>query len=208
MNDTGKTYLAPVVGTFATLKAKCGDVERETHVNVIEPSGLWCSNYVTSIISNAAPLTFGGIGMKLRLYVMPFTVSFQNIAVEEVPCNRGDQFGYFTNTLFSSRWSHTSAMGAGKWLNITAGNKFGEDKSTYGEWPLPWEAGELIWAIPVGWNVKNTHSGPQVKNFPVEYESRKTIDSEGTITQSKHNHSISKATNGVIRLDGVIINGN
>jgi len=207
-NNDECCYDAPVLGTSASLTATCGEEQYSTFITVIEPAGLWCSNHVTSIISNTAPYTFGGIGMNLHLYVLPFSVSFQNIAVEEVPCEVGYPTGYFTNLLFAGRWSHSVAMGAGRWIDIKPGNEFGEDKSTYGEWPTPWAPGELRWPIPVGWNVKGTKSGPQVKNFPVEYQSIKTIGADGTITQSKHEHTISKTTNGVIRLDGELINGN
>ena len=75
-NNDECCYDAPVLGTSASLTATCGEEQYSTFITVIEPAGLWCSNHVTSIISNTAPYTFGGIGMNLHLYVLPFSVSF------------------------------------------------------------------------------------------------------------------------------------
>ncbi|MBP5638514.1 MAG: hypothetical protein J6X55_03485, partial [Victivallales bacterium] len=66
--------------------------------------------------------------------------------------------------------------------------------------------GDMTWDIPVGWRKRNTDD--DARELPVQYESHWMIDAEGTIDKSKHGHTIGKATNGVMRLDGVIINEN
>ena len=67
----------------------------------------------------------------------------------------------------------------------------------------------MTWDIPIGWNHIDTEVGePPVKNFPVQYLSVWTMDTDGTVSKSKHEHIISKSTNGIIRLDGVVVNGN
>ena len=144
--------------------------------------------------------------MKLWLYLMPTNVSFQKLEAEEIPCLTGTHSGYFANSLFADRWSHTTGHGAGKWIEITFGNSFGFDKSSMGFWPVPWSVGEMTWDIPVGWRKRGT--SVEARALPVQYESHWTMDADGTIGKSKHGHTISRTTNDVMRLDGVIINGN
>lgn len=67
----------------------------------------------------------------------------------------------------------------------------------------------MTWDIPIGWTYANPDEGdPQEKNFPVQYLSTWTMEADGTISKSKHGHTVSRTTNDIIRLDGVIINGN
>ena len=210
IEENGETvFVAPVKGNSAQIVARKGNVMLPSDMTIAEPEGLLCSNVVTVIISAVPQGATGGVGMNLHLYVLPLTVSFANIAVEEVPCLTGTHFGYFTNSIFSGRWSHTYDMGAGRWRNVGSGNYYGPDASTSGDWPSPWSWGLMTWDIPIGWTYANPDEGdPQEKNFPVQYLSTWTLEADGTISKSKHGHTVSRTTNDIIRLDGVIINGN
>ena len=207
--DGATVFVANVTGNSAQLSVANGDTPYHSNLTIIEPSGLLCSNEIT-VVSNSVPQgATGGIGMKLHLYVLPLTVSFANIAVEEVPCLTGTHSGYFSNPIFSGRWSHTYAMGAGRWRNVNLGNYYGQDTSTSGDWPAPWSWGIMTWDIPIGWTYANPDEGdPQEKNFPVQYLSTWTLEADGSMSKSKHGHTVSRTTNDVIRLDGVIVNGN
>jgi hypothetical protein len=208
--DKGKiVFSAPITGPSAFLTASVGDASYSPELTVQEPVELMCSNVVKVITNSVTPGYTGGVGMKLQLYVLPLTVSFENIAVEEVPCEIGSHSGYFTNSAFSAFWSHTYANGAGRWRDMNSGNYYGPDRSTTGNWPPIWDSGVMSWNIPIGWNYLRTDIGePPIKNFPIQYLSVWTMSPDGTVTKSKHGHIISKSTNGVIRLDGVMVNGN
>ena len=208
--DKGKiVFSAPITGPSAFLTASVGEASYSPELTVQEPVELMCSNIVKVTTNSVTPGYAGGVGMKLQLYVLPLSVSFENIVVEEVPCEIGSHSGYFTNSAFSAFWSHTYANGAGRWRNIDLGNRYGSDKSTTGNWPPQWDSGVMSWNIPIGWNYLDTTTGePPVKNFPIQYYSVWTMSPDGTVTKSKHGHIISKSTNGVIRLDGVMVNGN
>ena len=114
----------------------------------------------------------------------------------------------FANALFWDRWSHTSRWGAGRWIGVGAGNLWCVDQTRMmvGCWVPPWMQGEMTWAIPIGWNENGTTSGTDpIKSFPVEYSSIWTIDSQGTMTKQKHGHVVSRTTNDVVHLDGVLV---
>ena len=204
-----KVFVSPIVNNPSTITASYGGVSFSPVLSIVEPVELICSNVVKVITNSVPPGCAGGVGMKLYLYVSPSTVSFENIAVEEVPCAEGSHNGYFTNSTFSAFWTHTYENGAGRWRNIGAGNYYGPDRSTTGYWPPQWDSGVMSWNVPIGWGYTDTADGvPPEKNFPIQYYSVWTMSPDGTITKSKHGHIISKSTNGVIRLDGVMVNGN
>jgi hypothetical protein len=142
--------------------------------------------------------------MHLELYVLPSEVSFANIAAEEVPCTRGEHFGYFTNSNFSAFWSHTYDRGAGRWRDVGGNNYFGPDDSTFGDWqrPVPWMTGTMTWAIPIGWNEKGTKTGDQYRYFHDEYQSKWEIMGDGSISKSKHGYTVIKDANGQVRKEG------
>ena len=197
-------FVASVSGNSAQLSVANGGNPFFSNLPIVEPTGLLCSNQIIVVTNSVPQGVAGGIGMKLHLYVTPLTVSFANIAVEEVPCSTGNHSGYFANPAFAGCWSHTYAMGAGRWHDIQSGNYFGQDTSTSGDWPAPWSDGTMTWNIPIGWSYGETTNGDPEKNFPVQYLSAWTMDAEGTVSKSKHGHSVSRTTNDVVRLDGVI----
>jgi hypothetical protein len=165
----------------------------------------------------------GGAGMNLEVYVQPDTVSFSGIAMEEIPSTTGIHEGYFSNTYFESEWYHTEARGAGNWVNIKDGNLWDTDHAWFApELPreLPngvmtfdlsygtWTNGTMVWNISWGWNEKNTPKGdPPVKSITTPYNQTFTFTEDGTLTVSKFQHSVSRGTNGVIRLNGNTVQG-
>ena len=202
-NDNPKTFfVAPLISANANLLANCWDANYHPQVTIQEPTGLWCSNNVVIVTNAIPPNEFGGIGMALTLYVLPMEVSFENIAVEEVPCTQGTHSGFFTNLNFSAFWSHTCDMGAGRWINVQTNNKYGVDTSRFRTWPMPWSEGEMTWEIPIGWNAKGTTTGEQIRNFHDGYQSKWKIMGDGSISKSKHGYTVIKDANGQVRKEG------
>ncbi len=202
------TLFCNLTGDSIQLTASFGGVNHVFQVGLYEPAGLRCDGVQVIRDASAAPGVAGGAGMALTLYVIPESVSFRRISVEEVPSLNGTHSGYFANPLYYDRWSHQGRWGAGNWIGVGVGNFWCVDRTRMmvGCWFPPWSQGEMTWAIPMGWNESGTTSGTlPAKNFPVEYASVWTIDSQGTMTKQKHGHIVSRTTNDVVHLDGVLV---
>ncbi len=153
--------------------------------------------------------------MFLDLYVFPTNVSFYNIALMEVPTYNGFHSGYFDDLSHEAAWDHTPSNGAGRWNNVDSENKWlHHDEAvfyaydTYGNVaaPQPWSDGLIVWNIPFAWGEKNGDSG----NTPIGvmgtvYNQTFMIYENGTMTVLKFGNSASRSTNGVVRLNGVIV---
>ena len=163
-------YRCPIDATQSPLVVRVGyDVEYYPSMRVHAPSNIEIRN-VRPAIKGLPPGHAGGIGMVMDVYILPMSVSFSEIAVEEVPCDIGVSTGYFSFPAMSGAASHTTANGAGTWINVQESNKMGEDRpGIHGEL-LPmtpdgtltndvsvgWLEGTLYWPTPFGWNVKDT----------------------------------------------------
>ena len=202
----------PLFAAENPIVARCKGVEYRPLISVVEPNGIearkvdyWKGNVPT----NCA----GGIGLTMKLHVKPLDVSFERIAVEEVPCNKGTHTGYFALPYFSGDWYHSRENGAGNWHKVQFGNLFGDDTAcisnkldrvtpegiliedeTYG-----WMYGSLIWEVPFGWNEKDTSGfADEVARF-AEYTRQEMIIFDDGRT------GVSKFANMVIRhIDGKI----
>ena len=161
--------------------------------------------------------------MELAIYVLPETVSFAGIAMEEVPSLEGTHQGYFDNVYFTNIWYHTVERGAGKWRNIAPDNYWNTDRAWMGD-ELPhempngimtfdlsqgaWSDGELVWDIPWGWAVKNCAPDTlPVKTMTTHYTQTFIIDESGTLSVSKLQNTVIRGTNNVIRLNGNVVQG-
>ena len=112
--------------------------------------------------------------MNLNIYVLPETVAFNGIAMEEIPTQEGVHQGYFSNIVFSNVWYHTIKMKAGRWMNVKLDNFWEVDRAWMGD-EMPrelsngnmtydmtrgeWSEGLLIWNIPWGWGEPNRSPG-------------------------------------------------
>ena len=161
--------------------------------------------------------------MNVRIYVQPETVSFDGIAMEEIPSLEGVHQGYFSNVFFSDRWYHTTEMSAGRWKRVDRDNYWGEDRAWMGD-ELPrelpngnmtldmtrgeWSDGLLVWNITWGWGEQNnSQDDPPTKAMTVRYDQTFSFDEYGTLTVLKFQHTVSRSTNDVIRLNGNIVTG-
>ena len=179
---------------YAGIRADYNGASLPIPLNVMEPTGIEC----TDIIFLPASMT--GIGMFLKLSVNPLTVSFEGLAMQEVPSNQGVHTGYFNSSEFMHLWSHNTSMGAGKWRDIVEGNLFGWDESRMLNWPQPWATGQLVWNIPIGWNCCGTKTGTCVKIMSPIYQSTWNMTSN-FVTKTKHGHSIGLSSDGRRYLD-------
>ena len=176
-------YQFPLFACENPLWVELRDATYLPRLSCIEPSGIEVRE--VSLCTYGLPAgKAGGIGLLQAFYVKPFTVSFTEIAVEEVPSDRGEVDGYFRHALPSNLWSHTSSAGAGIWHDVFPGNRMGNmnfrDEAALAEELLPitpdgtltndysfgWMWGTMTWEVPFGWNAKGTTNGTaQFKTF-------------------------------------------
>ena len=193
-NSVPARLICPLLQDSAGIRADYGGASLPIPLNVMEPTGIECTNVAF------LPATIEGIGMLLELSVNPLTVSFEGIAMQEVPSDQGVHIGYFNGSEFMHRWFHNTSMGAGEWIDIAEGNIWGLDRSRMLNWPQPWTAGQLVWDIPIGWNRCGTRTGTCVKVMSPVYHSTWNMTST-FLTKTKHGHSIGLSSDGRKYLD-------
>jgi hypothetical protein len=165
----------------------------------------------------------GGIGMYLKLYVMPFRVSFSQIAVQEVVSFTYEPEGYFLNPYFNGAFAHTGGIGgagAGTWFDVDLDNLFAVDIAAYWDyipWLTPdghptndvafaWTSGYVHIDNPFGWHEKDTHGYTSpFKRFGESIRDEIMLDSNGTVGVRKLNKQVIRTTNNVIRIGGVLV---
>ena len=212
-------YKCPLVDDGSVLSCFVGGSRYYFNLTFVEPSLVVARSPVAvdfGIPENHA----GGAGMNLQIYVLPETVSFSGIAMEEIPSSSGTHQGYFSNIYFANVWYHTVAMGAGRWTNVHPDNFCGEDRAWMGD-ELPrempngamtfdmsegaWHAGEMVWDISWGWADVNKEVGDlPTKAMSFSCNQTFAIDEKGTLTVSKLQKMVSRGTNNVIQINGVL----
>ena len=161
--------------------------------------------------------------MALSIYVLPETVSFSGIKIEEVPSSVGTHSGFFANSEFSEIWYHTEDQGAGNWYEVFVNLKEDEDCPRL-EWSIPrvmpngmltwdtqygWCDGSLTWHVDWGWGESSSESGDDpVRTMPhsVNYDQQFTITQDGALTIGKLQNTVSRGTNDVFRKNGIVTN--
>jgi hypothetical protein len=216
----GKHYIAPLIVDGSVISYVVDGSRYIFEVIVIEPSIVVARSPKAcnfGLDENVA----GGAGMELEIYILPETVSFTGISMEEVPSLEGVHVGYFANISFANVWYHTVDRGAGQWVNIKPDNYWATDSAVMGDvlplekpngditWDLSegvWSQGELVWYIPWGWRERDAEIGEEpVKVIPVRYNQTFRIDQHGTLSVLKFGHVVSRGTNNVIKLNGNIV---
>ena len=216
------SYKCPLISDGSSLYYEVGLNHYDFELTIFEPTGLvarlpYARDF--GVATNHA----GGTGMNLYVYVLPESVAFNGIAMEEIPSLEGVHQGYFSNVHFSNRWYHTTDRGAGKWFDVKDGNFVCNDRVWMGdEMPreLPngdmtfdlsrgeWSEGSLVWNITWGWAERQREPGdPPIKAMAVRYDQGFSFDEYGTLTVSKFQNTVSRGTNNVIRLNGDIVVG-
>jgi len=154
----------------------------------------------------------GEAGLQTVNYIAPFHVSFQGIAVSEIPCNEAiPPTGYFTN--LTSHLTHGTGEGAGLAMWIKPNNYWTTDNAFTTSFFPNWSSGTLIWKIPIGWHRK-APSGNQLQwVFVPDYEintnehsralliggrtdaylQKRTIQEDGTFVTEKFGYWISRS---------------
>jgi hypothetical protein len=213
-------YRAPLTSDGDELRYIVGNDHYNFMLEIIEPS------VIIAHLSRVCDFGLqeniaGGIGMELEIYILPATVSFSGIAMEEIPSTRGEHSGYFSNLYFMDNWYHTVDKGAGSWSNVKPDNFWDIDQAIMGDhlplqksdgsmtWNLLegfWRDGLMIWHIPWGWRDRNAEPDDlPVKTLTTYYNQTFSITSNGTLSVSKFGNTVSRGTNNVIQLNGNIL---
>ena len=207
--DGSMCYDCPITQTDVEMMAGNSGVSLPIFLQVIEPDGIAC-DHVTFL---PATNEIEGCGMQLKLVVLPCTVSFTGLKMQEVPADLnnwqqwGSHSGYFASYEFYHRWCHTTSYGAGKWLNVSAGNVLGLDVSRIWSWPTPWASGVLSWKIPYGWKHKENPSNTCVGQISPPSYSIWTMNTN-FLEKTKHSHRVGLSLSGQTYLDGNLQEGN
>jgi hypothetical protein len=216
-----RTYRCPLDSANNPLSAKIGEVVYVFNITVVEPQGIEARN-VKHNRYGYHPNVSGYTGMTLNLYVKPLDVSYEALAVMEIPCNDGVKSGHFALPYFSNIWSHTSDNGAGNWVNIRGGNFFAEDEAAL-DCEVPqayyegtgslseatWRAGYIKWEIPLGWNIGGTSGDDSFhKRFSTSASMEIFLSENGTVGVKKLDNFVERMTNDFIKLNGKAVNDN
>ena len=215
-------YLCPLTADGSCLCYTVGDSRYDFRLIILEPAAMVARNPVARDFGMPQGHA-GGAGMNIEVYVMPETVCFSGIAMEEILSTTGIHQDYFSNVCFQGVWYHTTDMGAGMWKNIGMDNSWGTDRAWMGaELPreLPngemtlnmsegaWSDGTLVWDITWGWAERNTPKGyPPAKSMSTPYNQTFTFTEDGTLTVLKFTNTVSRGTNNLIRLNGQTVHG-
>ena len=222
MVDGGRQFRSPLRAADNPLIARCQGVEYVPSLHVVEPEGIEVRN-VTAVTYGVATNHAGGIGMRFELFLKPFDVSFSEIAVEEIPCERGERTGYFDRPEFVALQSHTTSNGAGRWMNVSEeDNGYGLDYAEIdsaiprvkpsgeftSELQYGWTDGSVLWPIPSGWGEKDRVKGdlPEAE-IQESVTSLMTIQASGRSGVRKFRHQVTRDIDGTIFLDGVQVKG-
>ena len=212
-------YVCPITADGSKVSYSLGGSTHCFDVDVIEPRAITAEPdyaFKYGVATNCA----GGVGMTLRLHVLPDAVSFSGIAMEEVPSAEGEHSGYFANLYFMNVWYHSTDRGAGRWGDVGADNSCGDDIAEMGE-TLPrelpdgsmtfnlgegtWSSGTIEWEIPWGWSFHSRAVGDvPVKIMQATYNQVFSIDEQGMLSIMKFGNTVSRGTNNVVRINGVI----
>ena len=175
------------------------------------------------------PGSVGEAGLRTVNYIGPMHVSFQGIAVSEVPCyDVIPATGCFTQGVHNL--SHTTNANAGIAYRIKVGNYWAIDRAESTMAETNWVQGvasEMIWKIPVGWHrIVPPHTYSEYWEAPfadcIEYGNTNStalllggrtdlylqerhIDEDGVFRTDKFGHWISRSRDCVIILDGSTI---
>ena len=197
-------YRCPIRAERDGLTASVGSVSYCPKIEVKEPEGLACTavGYLP-----ANPLT--GIGMALEVCVLPRTVSFEGLLLQEVaaPANAtspewGVHSGFFADLAYQTRWYHYATWGAGQWIEVSQGNLFGRyDESRMMRWPRPWSNGNMTWAIPIAWKSGYPPYADEEGRLGVVYQSEWTM-ADDALTKTKHGQVLVLTESGQVFLNG------
>ena len=207
------------------LSLSLNSVEYVPLVQIFKPTGI--EGYDAQTQTNGLPVgVAGGLLLVQRYKVLPLTVRFTGIKIEEVPCDEAiPPTGYFiyapTNEYFRA---HTKAAGAGNlWYSVDSQNCLGTDLDIRDRAGFEYEVyrmmpdgttttnteygwlggGSLIWKVPFGWVESGANSASEpIGVFAEDVRQITTITADGDFSVMKLGHTAIRQINGTITLDG------
>ena len=219
-------YRFPLNACENPLRAEVDEVFYVPRLSCIEPSEIIAREVELCTYGLPAGKA-GGVGLLLAFYVTPFTVSFSEIAVEEVPCDDGSVNGYFRHVMPTNAWSHTRLAGAGIWDDVDLDNRVsGRDRirdeaGIYEELPpitpdgtitndysYGWMDGLMIWQIPFGWHVRGTSGETDPFGNIAGTTQEFYIDQWGHAAVRKFNNQATRRIDDRRFFNGVEVHGN
>lgn len=205
--DNYRSGFMPMYSCVRNLTLGYARVSFDAHLTCVTPSGIDATLFSISSVSGSKNMA-GDIGMLLKFSLLPSNVSFAGLRVSEDPSSHGVHTGYFSDSLWSDKWSHTSENGAGTWHTVDSkSNYYATDRAYIGGCPGPWSSGTLSWEIPNVWLPPIGRGGENVPfktTFKVVWQTM-SITPDGTVSISKHGHTVSRSTNDVITINGVVL---
>ena len=188
-------------GDFLPL-VTCGDASFNTVITTVEPVVVCRAAEWDGVVGTNG--VAGNVLMMLHMFIEPTYVSFAGLYMEEIPDDTlGGHDGYFDDQSKGGPWSHTQAAGAGVWEPVQANGYWTTDHAAVKEYVRPWSNGWKVWNIPIGWGLIGSLKGRIQPNPTVQ---RFEITEGGTVTIQKHGHTIIRATDNKVWLDGNRVN--
>ena len=197
-------------------------VEYKPLVRVLKPTGI--EGYDAQAYTNGLPPgVAGGLHLVQRYRVLPLTVNFTRLRIEEVPCYDPIPLtGYFIYTSPNKfPRTHTRDAGAGEWFFVDPGNLVGAsedgrdkagckvaltrrmpdgtptDDPSYG-----WLGGDLPWKVPFGWKHRDSSAIEPVGIFAEDTRQILSITESGDFSVHKLQHTATRQLDGTITVDG------
>ena len=152
------------------------------------------------LLGNAGLGEAGGIGMRMRLTLMPDTVSFIGLRTMENITEDGVASGYFGLEYFRPWWNHGMVHGAGESVEVGVDNHYYDQAEMEDACPQlltgGWATGSITWTIPTVWRERQDFS---VTNGWTAFTTKAqifTINSAGTVQIEKFNCSVERDIQG------------
>ena len=225
--SAARVYTCPIASTYTPdVTVSYGGVEYRPQMALVDPQEVvtpraeWDGGCFPTY-------TVGEAGLYTYNYVGPMHVSFQGIAVSEIPCDPSDIIpptGFFTNLVTGLYHGPDQCSNMAHW--IKEGNYWMKD-NTYSRQSAGenWSPGTLTWKIPIGWHRKSISANGYQNVGRPDYERRgvatsrplliggrrdlylqtREILDDGTFRSEKYGHWITRGTLCRIILDGSTI---
>ena len=212
-----------------TLSLSLNDVRYVPLVTIHKPNGI--EGYDAQALTNGlAPGVAGGLELVQRYRLLPLSVDFSALEIEEVPCDDAiPPTGYFiyTPTNVFPR-THSEYAGAGVWNIVVEGNYIEArdggrmrdhagyinqlprmllNDATAANPAYGWLSGSLIWKVPFGWRKRHSRDENPIGIFAEETRQIMSVTERGDFSVDKLEHTAIRQIDGTITIDGVSDDG-
>ena len=198
--SVSRIYTCPMVSISPDVTVSLAGCQYRPILNIVEPS---------HVVTQKAEFygvcwpwgECGEAGLRTWNYIAPFHVSFQGVAVSEIPCNEAIQpTGYFTN--LTSHFTHGVDEGAGIAMWIKTNNYWTVDDAYTSSYITNWSHGTLYWKNPIGWHRKNPSGNKWQRIFVPDYEINTNANSRALLIGGRTDAYLQRRT---IQEDGTFI---